>query len=437
MMNLCRITTATIAAATLAVAALAAPPAAFAQQTTSGTILRTINNPDPKAGEFFGTAVARINGKNIGIACPNDSPDGLFRSGALYLYSDVTSGSRKVQSPVPGDMFRFGSALAPAGRFLAVGEPGTTSSASGIGAVHILKTNGKGDIVATQTLAFNEANNDADFGAALAVRGKNLYIGAPLYETGGFEDVGAVFFGDRKANSILGGIPSPTLPLPGAPFEDVLFGQSVAVKGKRLLVGAPFFDGGTTDTIDLGRAYEYATTALQTGIIPLRVFDNDQGTTGRLFGSAVIYCGPDAVVGFPGADIPQQGGGPNNNPTPRGGMVYVYKKGSVTPQALRLPRQMRQSNSLFGAALAVKGPVLLVGAPGYNQGQGAVFAFNRAQNYKLIREFYFPEAVQNDVPLFGMSITPFKNRLIVGAPGRRVSGVADAGAVYDLLYNAK
>ena len=148
-----------------------------------------------------------------------------------------------------------------------------------------------------------------------------------------------------------------TPPEGGAPGR---FGASLAIRGARALVGAP--RNGTSGAV--------------------HVFERDPGTaewrqTARLvgsglgsragFGSAVALDGESAVVGAPGT----QGSG---------GVVFTFSTDPDTGEWVERDRRSAPTSAAgdgFGSALAVARGELWVGAPGANEGRGAVHSFER------------------------------------------------------------
>lgn len=136
--------------------------------------------------------------------------------------------------PDPGD--RFGFALAMDGDWLAVTAPGDDDAGSNAGAVWLFRATGGRYQLAQKLLPPSTAGSvaGASFGQSVALRGSTLAVGATLIDSSAV-DAGAVFRYDLSAS---GAALRETLIPPGGAL-DAHFGFSVATDGTSLVVGAP------------------------------------------------------------------------------------------------------------------------------------------------------------------------------------------------------
>lgn len=148
------------------------------------------------------------------------------------------------------------------------------------------------------------------------------------------------------------------LPLPEAE-PGALFGASVAVCDELIVVGAPSKDRSSAlgSRPDVGRAYvfewdgaHWAPTATLAGT----------ESRGGLLGAAVATDGARIAVGAPRARV---------RGTEHAGHVLVFRRGEVggrpgwQPEARLLDPHGPEPDDGFGAALALRGDLLVVGAP--------------------------------------------------------------------------
>jgi hypothetical protein len=130
------------------------------------------------------------------------------------------------------------------------------------------------------------------------------------------------------------------------------------------------------------------------------------GTLGDGFGSALAAEKNVLVIGAPGA-----GGG---------GAVYVFERGSDRrwSERARLTAKGGAEGDRFGAAVALHGGVLLVGAPGRDGERGAVVAFARGRTAAewTQRGTLQPQATTTG-DWFGAAVAFDGQRALVGAPG--------------------
>jgi PKD repeat protein len=201
--------------------------------TTTGDVVRIFENPDAEEGDFFGNAVAFVGGK-IAISAPENTGGGV---GKVYVYDNAADETPLIiESPYPTVFSSpvFGATLAAYGDDLLVGVI-QTSNANENGAIiryDIDPTNGTADPI----FMFdpNSSTND-QFGSALASDGASIWATAQ-------EDTGSVVIEmDGNGNYIR------TISQPADAF-----GAAIAVDGSRLVIGAP--GSNTVYQLDKGTA---------------------------------------------------------------------------------------------------------------------------------------------------------------------------------------
>ncbi len=251
------------------------------------------------------------------------------------------------------------------------------------------------------------------FGTAIAVAGDEIFVGrsgfttvlpAPPTQTGAVH----VFRNE-------GGRWAETASI--AP-EDLLvgdgFGQSLAVYGNTLVVGAPHREHG-------GAAYVFERSgpdAPWVQVALLRI--NDGGAEGEGFGTALAVHGELALVGAPGG--------------PEGGTVFVFHRGDggSWEQQHWFQSSNATAGDRFGASLALGDGRVLVGAPGphpapsmlgpppaYQTGSVIVF---RHDHDEWIEEATLTPA-DDGVVTFGVGLAFTPRGAFVSAPAAHATGV--------------
>lgn len=195
-----------------------------------------------------------------------------------------------------------------------------------------------------------------------------------------------------------------------APFDR--FGQSVALDGDTLAVGAPMFGPLTSSgpgrvEVLRGGGPGWATEA---------VLHPPTGAAGDRFGDKVALDGDTLLVGAPFADI--QGG------TSGAAYVFVRQAGVWSLQQQLSPPTVR-AGSLLGSGVAVHGDRLVVGAPG---GRGEAYVYERAHGAWTLSASLAPPGLV-DPAHFGESVDLDGDRIVVSAPTHDGGG-ALAGAVF-------
>jgi len=256
------------------------------------------------------------------------------------------------------------------------------------------------------------------------------------------------------------------------------FGQSVAVSGDTVVVGASGEDSSTTGVNSTpnddgtanrsGAAYVFVRNAgmwtLQAYLKPAAV-----GTTqaGDNFGYSVAVAGDTVVVGAPGEASSTTGvnSTPNESATDAGAAyVFVRSAGMWTQQAYLKPAAVgnTQAGDFFGISVAVSGDTVIVGAyredsnttgvnstPDESAGNsGAAYVFVRSAGVWAQQAYLKPAAVGTTqvFDLFGQSVAVSGNTVVVGAyrEDSNTTGVnstpnesaPDSGAAYVFVRSA-
>ena len=372
--------------------------------------------------------------------------------GNVYVYrrnnADGWDYYATITSPDAATGDRFGAALAMDGETIVIGSPTATSAGN---------ANGGRAYLFRHTIVFDPfppyAGHDAfvevaellaptvdignESGFAVAVNGDIAVVGAPYaprrsgkatYAAAGFA---AVFQRNSGGSNAWG----RTVTAVGDLDANDNFGYAVAVSGASLLIGAPgarVTPAGTT--YHSGRAYFFLVGQNDGSA----VYDHYVGTATpaefRRFGDAVAIDADVAAVGAPG----NAGGYAASVDVFTGdGSGYQFTKQLTSPQSDTNP------NDRYGAALAVHGPELVVGAPAEtyasytNAGEAYIYARDAgsANFWGLVQPLYLNDnALQNYYGnnayiAFGSSIAYDGTTLVGGGPLASYS-YASTGAAF-------
>jgi hypothetical protein len=256
------------------------------------------------------------------------------------------------------------------------------------------------------------APND-DFGAAVAISGDTIVVGARHDDRGPTADVGAVYVFTRS-----GGVWSPPAELLASDSaEDDNFGQSVAISGDSIAVGAIGANAGAV--LDAGAAYVFTRSggawSQQTKLTA------SDGAANDYFGKALSLSGDTVVVGAYGDDL---------GAIPEAGSAYVFTRsaGVWSPQT-KLTASDGVAGAVFGYGVALSGDTVLLGAPGVASERGAAYAFTRSggawsQQVRLVAA----DGAADDV--FGIAVAVLGDVAVVGAQGDDLATTTDAGSAY-------
>ncbi|HJK98392.1 MAG TPA: hypothetical protein RMF84_14270, partial [Polyangiaceae bacterium LLY-WYZ-14_1] len=298
--------------------------------------------------DHFGYAVA-VSGDTLAVGAPQESSNSTgvngdednndaVRSGAVYVFT--RSGGRWSQQAYvkasntgsrtfEGDA--FGAAIALDGDTLVVGAPGEESIATGV----------NGD---------QDDNTSRDHGAAYVfVRSGTTWTQQAYLKASNTSDVFAGFGGDG-------------------------FGSTVAIQGDTVVVGAFLEDGGSPgidgddandDVRDSGAVYVFTRSTLGRWAQSAYIKSSDPGEQ-DYFGAAVALDGRALVVGAPGDDRTRESGG----------AAYVFERSGGSWAEVDV-LESSVEGLFFGATVAIDGGRIAVGQRDTRRPDGSPVFFNR------------------------------------------------------------
>ncbi len=375
----------------------------------------TLTAPNAQKEDSFGSSVA-IAGDTIVVGAPEvDKDQNTFDSGAAYVFvrgvgsTWSSSPTTTLTAPNGAANDKFGSSVAIAGDTLVVGAPEVDKDQntfnSGAAYVFVRGVGSTWSSSPTTTLtASNGAANDK-FGSSVAIAGDTLVVGAPSANN----FAGAAYVFKRDAGQWNQTPTQLAVPTYGG------LGSSVAIAGNTLVVGAPSANNFA------GVAYIFSQSGGQWNQTPTQQLTAPNAQETDFFGRSVAIAGDTLVVGAPSA---------NNF----AGAAYVFKRdaGQWDLQA-SLKASNTTQGDYFGSSVAVTGDIYVAGAPGRNQGEGAVYVFKGLPS---------PGFSINDMQLYvseGIGTVTFivtRNGLIANAVSVDVAtadGTAEAGKDYTAL----
>ena len=228
----------------------------------------------------------------------------------------------------------------------------------------------------TQIKKFNApdpTNGDA-FGTAVAISDNLIVIGAPLASVKASQDGAVYVYGRNQGGANQWGFVKKLSAADGL-FQDE-FGSAVAVSNTLVVVGSPL--AGFGGLADSGAAYIYDQN--QGGANAwgqVKKLLNTNTVAGDHFGTSLAMYGDTVAVGAPLTD---------NGGLADVGMVYIFERNvsgaNQWGQVKRLLNTNTVASDHFGAAVALYGDSLAVGAPLYDIGAtadaGVAYLYNTA-----------------------------------------------------------
>jgi len=283
-------------------------------------------------------------------------------------------------------------------------------------------------IVQPELVIIDQYGNNGHFGGALAATDGILAVGSPHDQTDAFQS-GKVMI----RRNIWIGTPSNPMQTQSALLETLTpgpgvadftrFGSSLTFAGNYLAVGSPGWRG-PLNLSSAGGVYVYRVehVAVTSGLI--QVLQQPDPGIGDNFGMAVhaegmpwlfTSGGNRFMVGAPGRENETIWGGYD------AGAAYIYNRTSNATSfvlgTVIQPTWLANGDE-FGASVAMSGPFYVVGAPGWNDDEGAVFIFMYDANVGDLALFHTIEGSStSSSSRFGSSMSMWNNRLLVGGNG--------------------
>lgn len=381
---------------------------------------------DANEFEWFGYAVA-ISADTAIVGAIRSNTTGKD-SGAAYIF--VRNGGLWLQqAKLVGDNTEprdnFGFSVAVSGNVVVVGSPNNTST----GSAYIFEREGADWIQRRNRVRLRMFPYDprgkgliqssaSGFGHSVAITGKRIIIGSKSTKIGTAAVGSAYIFVPDEGTFWK---QSEQLVASNGKRDDK-FGAAVDIGEDFLIVGAPSHSAGGPDS---GVSYVFAHDEdgwTQRGIL----VDDDTAIDDR-FGGAVSISGNTAIVGA------QE----NDDAGSNAGAAYVFvRQGTNWALQAKLFSNAATSGELFGCAVSMSGDIALIGARGNDDNgpsAGAAYIFMR-QGANWIQS---AKLIADDTSMFdhfGAAVAIDGTTAVIGAFGDDSAG-EDSGAAYIFTTN--
>lgn len=386
----------------------------FVRNGATWTQQAKLTAQDGTSFDYFGYSVA-LKGESALIGAlygpgslhPEQGAAYIFtRSGTNWSFHQKLTANENTHGAL------FGAAVALDGNTVLVGAPSytITPSFADIGAVFIF-TRSAGTWTQQARLNANDGEDGDSFGAAVALEGDTALVGAPnnAVTAGG---QGAAYIFNRSGTAWT---QQPRLTANPATV-DANFGNAVALSGENVLIGAYRYGSD-----DRGAAYSFRRFA--TGWTQTGHFFAPTPATDAQFGVSVALKGDTAVVGAsrglfqPGVDH-------------RSAYVFVYSGNWNLSR--QLGPELGSANDGFGYTVALSGDTVLVGgwrsdATATDQGAAYTFVLYDSRHNEQ-QKLFANDGTESDY--FGKSVALSGDTLAIGAWGDGSGTTTNKGAVY-------
>lgn len=338
------------------------------------------------------------------VGAYGETISGHAAAGHAYTFNTTTGDLMStLKSPNYQTSGDFGLSVAVNGNIVIVGAPFETASGFA-NAGHAYAFNAETGALITNMTSPNPQNSGL-FGESVAISGETVVVGAPEETAAGIDQGGNVYTFKTLTGALLHTFSSPNDTSGGGHF-----GVSVGIWNNTIVVGSP------AENFGYGRAYTF--NARTGGLMGTLVTPNKHGTPGH-FGTSVAISGKTVVVGAPLENV--------SSFSKAGNAYTFYAKGSLI-NTLKEPDF--QYGPEFGTPVSISGHTIVVGAPddSYNiSSEGVVFTYN-AKTGLLIRSTVSTNYQVDGY--YGYSVAISGKTILVGAWGETVSSHMAAGHAY-------
>jgi hypothetical protein len=279
-----------------------------------------------------------------------------------------------------------------------------------------------------------DAQTGDSLGDSVAISGDTVVVGAPD-EDGGtaspFADAGAAYIFERDQGGA-GNWGFVAILRASDPQQEDNFGASVAIDSDLVVVGAPHEDGGTGDpAAESGAAYLFGRD--QDGEDQwgqVRVLRASDAQGGDNLGSSVAISGGTIAAGAPYED------GGTGDPRADTGAVYLYVRdhgGADNWGQAAILHGSDDPTYWFGQSVAIGGDTLVAGATDAVAGMAYLFYRDQggAGGWGQATVLRASDAQADD--LFGVAVAISGDMVVIGAPGEDGGAgdpIPDSGAAY-------
>jgi hypothetical protein len=315
---------------------------------------------DGQSADWFGVAVAIDRDWAVVGATLEDQ--GGTSAGAAYVFHRVAGSWSQYAKLVPADAQsydHFGAAVAVSGHTIAVGAPYSDDAGEGTGSVYVFHLDGGLWIEQPKLLAADMDGHD-NFGSALAIDGDTLLISSPQDGDACDPPLTLCNSGSAYVFTRSGGTWSQAAKLVASDDEEGdFFGVDVDLDGGVALIGAFKEDEAASNG---GAAYVFS-GAGGGWSEDQKLMAADAESEDHL-GEAVALAGRHALLAAPGEDQVSN----------EAGAIYTFDGGSSWFEVAKIPSNAPAHNE-FGEALDGDGFWFVVGCHYHDYSAGRAYAY--------------------------------------------------------------
>jgi FG-GAP repeat/Viral BACON domain len=370
---------------------------------------------DAGPSDDFGFSVA-INGDTAIVGAVWDDTSAGSMAGSAYVFVKSGAGwteQAKLTASDAAAFDEFGHAVAISGDTAVVGAfVDDTSAGMDAGSAYVFVRSGTSWTQQAKLTASDAMAGD-QFGWSVAISGATILVGVPSHATPAGALAGSAYVFVRSGVTWS---EQAKLTASDAAFAD-FFGQSVAISGDTVIVGAEEDDTNAGE--DAGSAYVFVRSGT-TWTQQAKLTASD-AAAGDHFGNSVGISGETVLVG---ARSDQTSAGTN------AGSAYVFvRSGSIWSQQAKLTASDAVAGDQFGWSVAISGEIAVVGTLFGNSETASAYAFVRSGSSWTQQAWLIAsDAASGDG--FGQSVAISGKTAVIGAPNDDTPAATNAGSAY-------
>lgn len=299
-----------------------------------------------------------------------------------------------LKSPLTGAVYDdFGISVAVDGSRVVVGANKDSTNADGSGCVYVYDLS-NGTPVPLATLKNPNPTAKSLFGSSIAISGRWLVVGDPLSLSAPLSAPGVAYVYDLRSDTPSEPVATLNSPSPESSYH---FATSVAISGTRVVVGAPYSDDNSVSRAGISYVYDLS-SGTPNPMVPVAILHNPSPQPDDLFGNSVAISGTRAVVA-----------------TRLG--VYVYDLNNGTPT---VPTATLTIPGLSFSRVAISDMRVVVGASSDStgaRGAGSAYVFDLNSGTPTVPALMLNNPSPGEFDSFGYAVAISGTRVVVGTPG--------------------
>jgi hypothetical protein len=386
----------------------------------SGTVWtqeQRLTASDGAANDFTGNSASidRLgNTLVVGAHLDDVGADADQGSASVFFLSNATWIEQQRLTAADGTTGdHLGSSIAISGDTVVVGahsdDVGTNANQ---GSAYVFVRSGTMWIEQQKLTASDGAAGD-EFGNSVAISGDTIVLGAPFDDVGANSSQGSAYVFVRSGTTW--NEQQKLIATDGTAGDQL--GFSVAISGDTIIAGAPFASPANF-------SYVFVRSGT-TWTLQQRLLAAGGGSIFDQVGFSVAINGDTLVLGAPGDQI-----GANSS---QGSAFVFVRSGTTWTQQERLAAGDGAANDQLGSSVAISGDTVVVGSAsddiGANASQGSAYVFVRSgTTWTEQQKLTASDGAANDQ--LGSSVAICGDTLVLGAPGDQIGANTDQGSAF-------